>query len=125
MQTQVSKLNRFLGYFIDGIIASVGCYVFMFLAITLKVAVLVYLGYLVYVAFILLRDALGLSIGKKVMKYKVVKADGSSLSGDYVTSALRNVSLIIPVVNLVDCIFVLMDKPRLGDTWAKTTVVNQ
>ena len=62
----------------------------------------------------------GQSIGKKVMKYKAVKEDGSSLAGDFGASAMRNITLFIP---LLDAILVLIDKPRLGDNIAKTKVV--
>ena len=85
---------------------------------------LIYIGYLLALGYILLRDALfgGQSIGKKAMKYIALKEDGSSLAGDFGTSALRNVTLFIP---LLDWIFILIDKPRLGDTLAKTRVVNK
>ena len=55
------------------------------------------------------------------MKYKAVKEDGSSLAGDFGASAMRNITLFIP---LLDAILVLIDKPRLGDNIAKTKVVN-
>ncbi|WP_130733622.1 RDD family protein [Flavobacterium sp. J27] len=120
---EVSKLNRFLGIFIDGIIGSVIYYLGVFLYGATGITFLVSIGGLAYLAYILLRDALfgGQSIGKKVMKYKAVKEDGTSLNGDFVTSILRNVTLLIP---LVDAILVLIDKPRLGDNIAKTKVVN-
>ena len=124
---EVSKLNRFLGYFIDGIVAGVLYGIVNFIAGMTGIAMLSYLGLALYIGYILLRDALfgGQSIGKKVMKYKVVKEDGTSLDGDFATSATRNISLIIPVLNLVDAIFVITDKPRFGDNWAKTKVVNE
>ncbi|HEU4496115.1 MAG TPA: RDD family protein [Flavobacterium sp.] len=123
MTTEVSKLNRFLGYLIDGIIVYIPMYLFSYLTIMTGMFFLYYIGVLVGLGYILLRDALfeGQSIGKKVMKYRAVKEDGSSLAGDFATSATRNITLLIP---LLDPIFILIDKPRLGDTLAKTRVIN-
>ncbi|MBU7570816.1 MAG: RDD family protein [Flavobacterium sp.] len=122
--TEVSKLNRFLGLIIDGIIAYIPMFVFAFIAALAGVGLIYYIGWLLGVGYTLLRDALpgGQSIGKKIMKYAAVKQDGSSLEGDYATSATRNVTLFIP---LLDLILVLIDKPRLGDDLAKTKVVNK
>lgn len=123
MQKNVSAIARFVGYLIDGAVAYVPAFIFGFIAGITGITALSLVGMLLTVALILLRDALfgGQSLGKKVMKYKVVKSDGSSLAGDYKTSLIRNVSLFIP---LIDCIFVVTDKPRLGDTWANTKVEN-
>jgi uncharacterized RDD family membrane protein YckC len=122
--TEVSKLNRFLGILIDGVVAYIPMLIFAFITGATGIVAIMYLGYLMSLGYYLLRDALfgGQSIGKKVMKYQVVKEDGSSLSGDFATSALRNVTLFIP---LLDAIYVITDKPRLGDTLAKTKVVNK
>lgn len=124
---EVSKLNRFLALFIDGLVLAVPSFVLGLIAGLIGgMDWLVYIVYLIQIGYTLFRDALfgGQSIGKKIMKYKAVKEDGSSLEGDFGTSATRNISLIIPIVNLIDCIFVITDKPRLGDNWAKTKVVN-
>lgn len=124
IMTEVSKLNRFLGLFIDGIIAYIPMFVFSFIAVLAGVGLIAYIGWLLSIGYYLFRDALpgGQSIGKKVMKYAAIKQDGSSLEGDYATSATRNITLFIP---LVDAILVLIDKPRLGDDLAKTKVVNK
>lgn len=120
---EVSKLNRFLGYFIDAIVSYIIPAILGFLAGALDMLWLISLSYIFLIAYLLLRDALfgGQSIGKKVMKYKAVKEDGSSLDGDYMSSIMRNITLFIP---LLDAILVLIDKPRLGDNIAKTKVVN-
>lgn len=117
---KADKWKRFAALFIDGLVA----YVPMFLLGFLGLYRLWSLCYLVAIAYYLLKDALfdGRSVGKKLLGLKVVKnADGSSIAGDFGKSALRNVSLFIP---LVDAIFVLTDKDRLGDTWAETTVID-
>ncbi|MFL9482372.1 RDD family protein [Chitinophagaceae bacterium LWZ2-11] len=127
MNTEVSKINRFVALFIDSLIAGIPSFIFGFIAGLTKIHALIFVGYIIALAYYLLRDALfgGQSIGKKVMKYKAVNNGGSSLAGDYKTSALRNVSLIIPIISLLDCIWVITDKPRFGDTWANTKVVNE
>ncbi|WP_310556128.1 RDD family protein [Flavobacterium sp.] len=121
---EVSKVNRFLAYLIDGVIAYLPMLVFAFITGATGITALLYVGYLVALGYFLLRDALfgGQSIGKKVMKYAAVREDGSSLNGDFMASLTRNVTLFIP---LLDAIFVIIDKPRLGDTLAKTKVVNK
>lgn len=118
---EVSKGKRFLGYFIDGIIAAVPYYIIAYFAMKSQNMGLIMVGYLIMLIYLLFRDALfgGQSIGKKVAGYKVVKEDGSSLAGDFMTSLLRNVSLLIP---FADPILILMGKQRLGDGWAKTKV---
>jgi len=80
------------------------------------------------------RDSLpfleGQSLGKKIMKTKAVKADGSSLSGDWTTGAIRNILMAVPFGGLVESVVILVrsGKPeagmRLGDEWAKTKVIS-
>jgi uncharacterized RDD family membrane protein YckC len=122
----VSKVNRFVAYLIDNIVAYIPAMVLAFISGATGIDMLIWVGYAIYLAYMLFRDALtgGQSIGKKALKFRAVKEDGSSLNGDFAASATRNISSLIPLVNLVDCIFVLTDKPRLGDGWAKTKVVN-
>ena len=118
--TEVSKLNRFLASLIDCVVAF-GPGIFIgFLGLGLIDTILSLLG----LGYFLLKDALfeGQSIGQQSMKYAAVKEDGSSLKGDFATSALRNVTVFIP---FLDAILVLLDKPRLGETLAKTKVVNK
>jgi len=79
-------LTRFLAFFIDAVIVSV-------------VGLVPLLGTLVGIAYALLRDGLtfefmdGRSIGKKLMKLKVVRHDGSPM--DMATSARRNWPLAV------------------------------
>jgi uncharacterized RDD family membrane protein YckC len=80
-------------------------------------------------AYILVRDALpfldGQSIGKKVMKTRSVQEDsGAPITNDYRTSILRNILFIIPLVGLIDALFIFgSEQKRLGDKIAKTIVV--
>lgn len=123
---EVSKLNRFLGYLIDTAVAYAIIFVFGIIAGATEMASLAFVGFALFVAYMLLRDALfsGQSIGKKVMKYKAVKEDGSTLAGDFGASATRSISLFIPIIGLIDAIYVVTDKPRFGDNWTKTKVIN-
>jgi uncharacterized RDD family membrane protein YckC len=87
-----------------------------------------------FAAYMLTRDSLpflnGQSIGKKVLNLQAVSESGKSLSGDWKTGLLRNVSMVIPFGGLVELIVMLVgkDKPggirRLGDQWAVTKVVS-
>lgn len=91
------------------------------------------ISWLVAIAYLLTRDALpflqGQSVGKKAMKLRAVTYDGKSLTGNWTASVLRNLSLVIPFLNLIEA-FILWQKNeqgaklrRLGDEWGKTKVV--
>jgi len=89
------------------------------------------LFFLVNIAYFLLRDALpfldGKSVGKKVLGLRAVTAEGKSLSGDFKSSALRNVPMLIAIVELV-VLIIKKDSPeaglRLGDQLANTKVIS-
>ena len=87
------------------------------------------ISYMIGAAYILVRDALpfldGQSIGKKVMKTRSVHEDsGAPITNDYRTSILRNILFIIPLVGLIDALFIFGgEQKRLGDKIAKTIVV--
>ncbi len=126
---KADPLQRFVAAFIDGLIGALPAILF----VTLHLYALVPIGQLLAVAYALTKDALppvsgylgGQSIGKKIMNIKVVKEDtGQSLLGDYGTAIIRQVSLLIPLFNLVDALMVFSDdRKRFGDKWAKTIVV--
>ena len=103
-------------------------------------------GGLIGAAYMLLRDGLpdGQSLGKKVMKLRVVTLDGKK--ADYAASCKRNVIFAIPsiitiipivgwiiggilgvVVAVVEIVGVFNDPKgrRLGDKWANTQVIGQ
>jgi len=116
--------DRFIAFVIDILIAGAAMTVIGFIPFIGPI------GFLIYLAYFLLRDALpffdGQSIGKNVMKLKVIKeATGLSIKGDYAASATRNVSLFIP---FYDALLILglvgpKDGKRLGDTWAGKKVI--
>ncbi len=88
----------------------------MFPAMLLVMALM--LGYWLF------RDGLngGRSYGKKFMGLKVVK-DGAPAT--FKDSLLRNITLVVPLLNLVDLILGLVDADgkRIGDKIANTQVV--
>ena len=84
------------------------------------------LGFIYYAYFIVLEGTSGSTLGKRIMKLRVVKVDGSRISmGD---AAIRNVLRIIDGIlfYLVGAIIIWTspDKQRLGDRVAKTIVVS-
>lgn len=91
------------------------------------------LSYPAWIGYMLTRDSLpfldGQSIGKKVLNLKAVSETGQSLSGDWKSGVVRNISMVIPFGAIVELIIMLVnkDKPgglrRLGDQWGKTKVV--
>jgi len=91
------------------------------------------LSYPAFAAYMLTRDSLpfldGQSIGKKVMSIRAVSETGKSLSGDWNSGLIRNISMVIPFGSLVELIIMVVnkDKPsglrRLGDQWGKTKVI--
>ena len=90
-------------------------------------------GYLVGISYILFRDALpflgGQSVGKKLMKIRVVTADGQALTGNWTPALIRSAVFLIPCFVIVELVilYTRQSKPeagrRLGDDWAKTKVI--
>ncbi|GAB3898333.1 hypothetical protein GCM10028803_17610 [Larkinella knui] len=127
-QVKADPVQRFVAALIDGLVAYIPFFILM--SINYRLAIL---GYIVVLGYTLTKDALpevsgflgGQSIGKKLMKIKVIKEDtGQGIVGDYGTAIVRQVSLMIPVFGLIDALMVLGDeRKRFGDKWAKTIVV--
>lgn len=117
---KADKWKRFAAIFIDYIIFSVLVNIVYFF---LKGSFGFNFAALIASIYLLLKDSLfdGRSIGKKFFNIKVVKTiDNSSIAGDFGKSSLRNLSLLLMIV---DPILVLIDKDRLGDGWAETKVI--
>lgn len=116
--------ERFLAALIDGIISGVAQSILVAASTSLLP-----LAYLVSIGYLLTKDSLpfleGQSIGKKVMKIKVIKdATGQGIVNDWGTGVIRGISLVIPFFNIVDACMVLgAEGKRFGDKWAGTTVV--
>ncbi|GAB3335571.1 hypothetical protein GCM10027299_44680 [Larkinella ripae] len=127
-QVKADPAQRFLAALIDGLITYIPF--FLLTVISYRLA---FLGWILMLGYQLTKDALpemggylgGQSIGKKLMKIKVIREDtGQSLLGDYGTAIVRQVSLMIPFFGIVDAFMVLTDeRKRFGDKWAKTVVI--
>ncbi|MDB4538153.1 RDD family protein [Akkermansiaceae bacterium] len=119
--------NRIIGGLIDGFVVF-GLSIITSLVLTNALS---FMGQLIGIAYLLTRDSLpfldGQSIGKKVVGTKAVREDGTPLTNDYKTGALRNVWMLLPFVEPI-VLIVRKDKPdagrRLGDDSAKTKVIN-
>ncbi|MGJ8724756.1 MAG: RDD family protein [Roseibacillus sp.] len=80
--------------------------------------------------YLLTKDSLGIlngqSIGKKFMKLRTVNRNNRSLSGNYKTGLLRNLSWLVAPIEFA-ILYVREDEEskgkRLGDDWAKTQVL--
>lgn len=103
------------------------------LTLTLLLPFLAPFAWLPAVGYLIVRDSLpflgGQSVGKKAMSIKVVDSEGGSISGNWQTSVIRNLILVIPPLALVE-LYVLLNREdksgrgiRLGDEWAKTKVI--
>lgn len=118
--------KRILAFFIDLVILSTVGAVVMFAAILLfpqqnisLSAPLFNVVNLLITLLFLFREKLGISIGKRAMKIKTVCADGSEPT--LIQHFMRNITTLLwPVEGLL----LITGNNRLGDMWAKTTVVS-
>ena len=73
---------------------------------------------------LLIRDGYhGRSPGKRLLGLRLVTPRGEGCG--YLRSLIRNLPLLIPVLNLVEGVMVVMGKRRTGDRLAKTTVTEE
>ena len=126
---KAGSLERFLAYLIDVAVIFVMMFVTIVLAKTIHGIFLIL--YIAIPVYFLLRDGMfkkfpGQSIGKKVLKIIVVNADTKEPAG-LLDSLKRQIFMMIPVLNLVECIMILTnpDGRRLGDNTAGTIVVKK
>lgn len=127
---KADALQRFIAAFIDGLVGYIPILILGMISYNLAMV-----GYLITIAYQLTKDALpsmgglfgGQSIGKKLMKIKVVKeGTGASIEGDWGSAIVRQVSLMIPFFNIVDALMVFTDdRKRFGDKWANTIVIKE
>ncbi|WP_428667263.1 RDD family protein [Runella sp.] len=127
---KADALQRFVAAFIDGIVGYLPAWILAFISFKLF-----FVGYLIAIAYLLTKDAIpatsgffgGQSVGKKLMKIKVIKEDtGQGIEGDWGASIVRQVSLLIPLFGFVDALMVFGDeRKRFGDKWANTIVVKE
>ncbi|NIT36609.1 MAG: DUF4339 domain-containing protein [candidate division Zixibacteria bacterium] len=76
------------------------------------------------VFYFLVRDAGGASIGKRIMGLRVVKYDDYDRRAGLFHSIMRNITLLLPPVNILDVVYALTDLKgrRLGDRAAGTVL---
>ncbi|HEV7572581.1 MAG TPA: RDD family protein [Thermoanaerobaculia bacterium] len=65
----------------------------------------------------------GRSLGKQILGLRVVTRNDKPCG--YLRSLARNLSLVVPVVNLVEVVLVVAGKSRIGDRIAKTNVTEE
>ena len=87
------------------------------------------IGWIFGVIYFLLKDSLyftkGQSFGKKIMKIQVVSDHKNEPLINYPQKSLiRNLILLIPILNLVEIYFFLLRTKRLGEIWSETSVVS-
>ena len=124
--TEAAFDNRMIAGIID-------CFVYGGIVIVIDIILPWFLAYLSATAYILFRDALpfleGQSVGKKLMKIRAVEQIGAKLTNNWMTSAIRNASLAIPLFGFIEAYILYQKKEkgepliRLGDEWAKTKVI--
>jgi uncharacterized RDD family membrane protein YckC len=74
--------------------------------------------------YFLVRDAGGASFGKRVMGLRIVKLDDFNRSANLFQSIVRNVTLLIPLLNILEAVYVFTDPKgrRAGDRMAGTVL---
>ncbi len=74
--------------------------------------------------YFLVRDAGGASIGKRIMGLRVVKIDDYERHANVVHSIVRNLTLLVPLVNILDVVYAFTDSKgrRVGDRAAGTVL---
>jgi uncharacterized RDD family membrane protein YckC len=86
-------------------------------------------GAIIGIAYLLTKESLpifeGQSIGKKLLRIKVVDSDTYlPIRNVYEKSLIRNITLLIPVFQFIDALMIFStDRKRFGDQWAKTIVI--
>ncbi len=77
------------------------------------------IAWAVSTGYILTRDALpflnGQSIGKRVYNLRVIKEGAGPITDDYGSSVIRNLTLVLPLVPLLNCWFCLLAK--IASAW--------
>lgn len=98
------------------------------LSIVLGLSLFPRIGWLFGLIYFLFKDSLGIlkgqSFGRRLFKIKVVsKEDGMSLTNKPDKALIRQIVLLVPILNLIELFYFLFRKERLGAKWSSTTVV--
>lgn len=87
------------------------------------------IGWMFGLMYFLLKDALffagGQSFGKKLMKIQAVSnLRQEPLVSHPQKSLIRNIILLIPILNLLEIYLFLFRTQRLGEKWSETSVIS-
>jgi len=115
-----SRRKRYMASFIDGLIST-------------GLGFIPVVGIVLGIAYALLKDGLHIqglhycSIGKNVMGLRIVSAENGTPRYGWLDSLKRNITLLIPVVGIIEALFVLFakDRRRIGDKIAGTMVIGE
>jgi len=124
--------RRFLAYLLDIIIV---CALNFFVGILVGLIIVpneaLYEGVVFIILFnlpvfgvycIILEGKFGQTLGKRLLHIKVVKENGERIG--YLKAFIRRISLLIPVLNIIDALFIFRkSRQRLFDQLANTIVV--
>ncbi len=106
-------------------IGAMGAELFTEIGIAAAGRFLLVLSFLVAIAYAYVRDAVdGASIGRRLFGLQVV-ALGTGKPIGPLASLKREVMLHFLPLLVVELVFVLQDKPRIGDRWARTQVIER
>lgn len=97
-------------------------------SIVLGLSLFPQIGWLFGLIYFLFKDSLGFlkgqSFGRRLFKIRVIsRDDGSDLSNKPDKALIRQIVLLVPVLNLIEFYFFLFKDERLGAKWTATTVV--
>lgn len=98
------------------------------LSIVLGLSLFPRIGWLFGLIYFLFKDSMGLlkgqSFGRRLFKIKVVsKEEGESLINNPNKALIRQIVLLVPVLNLIELFYFLFRQERLGARWSSTTVI--
>jgi uncharacterized RDD family membrane protein YckC len=124
-------LLRIAAFLIDAVSAAVilippaalASYAVLWLGLSMRpISWIWWAALLLFLLFILFRDARGRSMGKRVMAVRIDTAAGRPVG--WLKSALRNLPLVVPVWNLLEVGMVVFASGgrRSGDMLARTTI---
>lgn len=99
------------------------------LVITLGLAMFPRIGWIFGLIYFLFKDSMpftnGQSYGRKLLKIRLVKSfDESSCINAPEKSLIRNIVLLVPILNLFEIFSFFFCRHRLGEQWSETKVIN-
>ncbi|MCG8578978.1 MAG: RDD family protein [Bacteroidales bacterium] len=98
------------------------------LSIVLGLSLFPRIGWLFGLIYFLFKDSLGIlkgqSFGRRLFKIKVISLeDGNDLIAKPDKALIRQIVLLVPILNLIEVFYFFFRDERLGAKWSSTTVV--